>query len=164
MVWWQGKASTAFGVVLTTALVLSCGEEDSSGPEQASSSTFYVTGTLGGVERYAEHNINPPVAGVSALNATTEPDVSSPQWYFFIEFPTDPPPTTFACANMGYFISFLDRPDQYSGRATGICEFSFEAGDPDAWQGTFTATLLDTSSSQNIELTDGRFRLPRAAK
>lgn len=126
------------------------------------SDEFFVTGTLGGVERYAPFISQPPAVGTSTLNALTQSDGASPQWYFYIQFPANTP-TTFSCNNMGYYISFLEGNGlQYSGRATGLCEVSFEASGTDVWQGTFTARMLYTGSMTQVDLTDGRFRVPRA--
>ena len=98
-----------------------------------------------------------------ALTATTLPDAASPWWYLYIPFPEGPAPGAFSCANQGSYISFLEGNGvQYSGRATGICEVEFDSVDPKAWEGTFTARLLYTVTSEEVDLGDGRFRLPRA--
>ena len=155
-------------LLAAAALSASCGQTKSSkiGDEPdsaATSDTFFVTGTLGGVERYAPYAIPAVMPGVVVLNALTEPDGASPQWYVYVELPTGPAPSTWSCMSDAYYVSFLEgNGTQYSGRATNVCDFVFESITADAWEGTFTARLLFTGSMQEVDLTDGRFRLPRA--
>lgn len=166
----KGSRCPALRAYPLGVLVLSvaCGESQSSddtGDAGAgeTSDVFFVTGTLGGVERYAPYNITAVSPGDMPVVATTSADPTSPWWYVYVPWPEGPLPITFSCASRGYYISFLEGNGvEYSGRATGDCEVEFESIEEDAWEGTFSARLLFTVTDEEVSLTDGRFRLPRA--